>query len=121
MAKVAKIKATLKDAQNARTIWSTIPDFTLGGTSLNDFMALHDAMAASDKEYVKKDVELIGAKKSRDDKAYELNELITRFRSAIRGVYGPDSPIYGQTGATRKSERKSRKRQAAGATAQRMR
>jgi hypothetical protein len=51
--------------------------------------------------------ELTGVKGTRDDKVRQLGDLITRFRSAIRGVYGPDSPVYEQAGGTRASARKS--------------
>jgi hypothetical protein len=33
-------------------------------------------------------------------------DLVTRIRSALRGVYGPDSTQYEQAGGTRRSERK---------------
>jgi len=117
MAKVTKLKETLKDAASIRTVWETIPSFSMGNVSLTDFIAAHDAAVALDKDYAKKDVELTGLKSSRDDSVHFLNELVTRFRSTIRGVYGPDSALYGQTGATRMSERKSRRAKAVPAPA----
>jgi hypothetical protein len=52
-------------------------------------------------------VERTGLKAHRDDKVRQLNDLITRFRSTVRGVYGPDSALYQQAGGTRLSARKS--------------
>ena len=117
MAKIPKIKATLKDAAHVKTVWEAIPDFSMGSVSLKDFIAAHDATLALENDYAKKDVELTGTKQVRDDSARNLSDLITRFRSTVRGVYGPDSPLYGQIGATRTSERKARKAKAVTASA----
>jgi len=81
----------------------------MGSISLDDFIAIHDATAASDKDYAKKRIELTGAKGNRDDKAQQLSEFITRFRSLMRAMYGPDSTEYGQTGGTRIRDRKAPK------------
>ena len=107
MAKIASVKLTLKDADNIKTVWEAIPDFKLGPISLTDFITVYDAAAALDKEYAKKDVELTGVKNNRDDKTVQLNELLTRFRSGIRAAYGPNSPEYGQAGATLDRQRKA--------------
>jgi len=45
----------------------------------------------------------------RDDKARQLSEYITRFRSLMRAIYGPDSKEYGQAGGTRVRDRKAPK------------
>jgi len=109
MARVPSVKATLKGATSVRTVWESNRDFKMGRISLDDFIAIHDATAASDKEYAKKRVELTGAKGTRDDKAQQLSELITRFRSLMRAIYGPDSTEYGQAGGTRVRDRKAPK------------
>jgi len=67
MAKAPSVKATLKDATGVRTVWESNPDFKLGSIALDDFIAIHDATAVSDKEYAKRRVELKGIKGSRDD------------------------------------------------------
>ena len=106
MARIASIKATLNDAGGVRTVWEAHPGFTMGSVSLNDFIAVHDAVDELDKDCAKKDVELTGVKANRDDKARHLGELITHFRSGMRSTYGPDSPEYEQAGCTRASARK---------------
>ena len=45
----------------------------------------------------------------RDDKARQLSEYITRFRSLMRAIYGPHSKEYGQAGGTRVRDRKAPK------------
>jgi len=107
MAKKVLVKATLQEAGNVKTVWESNPGFTLGKTGLNDFIAVYEATEGLDKDYAKKDVELSGVREQRDDKARELGVLITRFRSAVRGAYGPDSAEYSQAGGTRTSARKS--------------
>jgi len=107
MTKALSVSATLKDAGCVRTVWESIPSFKMGNVSLNDFIT---------KEYAKKDVELTGVKDSRDDNARHLNDLVTRFRSGMRSVYGPDSAQYGQAGGTRARDRKPPRPRAKAAT-----
>jgi len=109
MAKLPNVKATLKGATSVRTVWESNPDFKMGSISLNDFIAIHDATDASEKEYVTKRVELTGAKGDRDDKGQQLSDYVTRFRSLMRAIYGPDSKEYGQAGGTRMRDRKTPK------------
>ena len=107
MAKIVNVKAALQDAGDVRAVWAAIPDFAMGSVSLKDFITVHDQAEVLQKEYAKKDIELTGVKGNRDDKVRQLGDLITRFRSTVRGVYGPDSPLYQQAGGTRASARKT--------------
>jgi hypothetical protein len=50
--------------------------------------------------------ELTGLMDVRDDHARTLSDLVTRVRSGVRAIYGPDSPQYEQAGGVRRSERK---------------
>src|SRR5262249_2358297 len=106
MAKNRSVNLTLTDAGSVRTVWEANPDFKMGSISLNDFITALDATTELDKEYAKKDVELTGVKAARDDKARYLTELVTRFRSGMRSMFGPDSAQYGQSGGTRARDRK---------------
>ena len=117
MAKAPSVKATLKDATAVRTVWESNPDFKMGSVVLDDFIAIHDATDLSDKEYAKKRVGLTGMKGQRDDKARQLSEFITRFRSLMRAAYGADSTEYGQAGGTRIRDRKTPKPRATAASA----
>ncbi|PYS43967.1 MAG: hypothetical protein DMG13_34615 [Acidobacteria bacterium] len=116
MTKGLSVSAALKDAGCVRTVWESIPSFKMGNVSLNDFITAYDATDAAEKEYAKKDVELTGVKDSRDDNARHLNDLVTRFRSGMRSVYGPDSAQYGQAGGTRARDRKPPRPRAKAAT-----
>jgi len=109
MAKRSNVKATLEDAEKAKTVWQAHPEFKIGEISLKQFTAVLDAAVGLSKEYASDSVALTGLRVSRDDKVEQLNDLLTRFRSGIRAVYGPDSAQYEQAGAVRKSARKSPK------------
>ena len=110
MAKTVKIKKTLSEAHDVKAAWETVPDFKIGNLSLNDYLAVQSAADALHKEHIKSSVTHTGLRANRDDKLLELSELITRFRSGIRGAYGPDSPVYEQAGGVRTSARKPRSR-----------
>src|SRR3989442_751658 len=116
MAKKIRIKPTLADALDVKSVWQAIPDFAMGDISLKQFVALQEAAASLDKECAQKSVELDGVKANRDDNVRQLTDLITRFRSGIRAAYGPDSALYEQAGGIRSSLRKSRSRQNGAAT-----
>jgi len=110
MAKTPKIKTTLAEALNVQSVWQTIPDLKMGTISLADFTAALAAADALAKQHAGNAVERAGLKANRDDKTLQLGELVSRFRSTVRGMYGPDSPLYQQSGGTRSSARKSAKR-----------
>ena len=112
MAKTLKVKTTLAEALDVQSVWQTIPDFKMGDVSLTDFNATANAADSLTKQHANNAVERAGLRAHRDDKVRKLNELVTRFRSSIRGAYGPDSPLYQQAGGTRLSARKSPKRPA---------
>jgi len=107
MTKQPNVKATLKDATDVRTLWQTMPDLKMGTISMSDFNSAHDAADSLQNEYTAKKLDLTGIRGNRDDKVRALGELVTRFRSVVRGVHGPDSPAYEQAGGTRASARKA--------------
>ena len=109
MAKSNNIKATLEDAAKAKAVWQEHPDFKIGEIGLTEFTAVLEAADGFSKDYGTGSVALTGLRVRRDDKIGELNDLVTRFRSGVRGAYGPDSAQYEQAGAVRKSARKAPK------------
>jgi len=117
MAKNPKLKTTLADALDVLSVWKTIPDFKIGDVSLNDFNGAITSTDSLARQHANNLVERAGLKANRDDKVRQLNELVTRFRSGIRGQFGPDSPLYEQAGGTRSNSRKAPKRQTEAASA----
>ena len=116
MAKTLRVKTTLAEALDVQSVWQTIPDFKMGDVSLTDFSTATTEADSLTKQHKNNAVQRAGLRANRDDKVRRLNELVTRFRSSIRGAYGPDSPLYQQAGGTRLSARKSPKRQAESAS-----
>ena len=102
----------IDDANRIVSIWQDNLDFKLGTVTLPDLQATIDRLAQYDEHVRSLKSELVGALNRRDDTAYDLNQLVVRARSGIRGYFGPDSSQYEQAGGTRTSERKPRKRKA---------
>jgi len=50
--------------------------------------------------------QLTDAMNERNHLAYELNEIVKRLRTNVKGQFGDDSSGYGMVGLTRLSERK---------------
>ena len=117
MAKRPRVQPTLADARYVESVWQTIPDLKMGDVSLSDFAAAIKAADELAKQHANNAADRAGLKANRDDKVRQLSELVTRFRSGIRGIYGPDSPVYEQAGGTRSSSRKPPKRQSSAAPA----
>lgn len=107
MAKKVRIKKTLDEALSVKAVWEKIPDFKIGTISLDDFIAANGAAETVHKDHAAKGAELADAKADRDEKMRELDDLITRFKSGVRSLYGPDSVQYEQAGGTRSSLRRS--------------
>src|SRR5262245_1701553 len=107
MAKLVKVKSALEDAVSIKAVWEAHPDLKLGDVGLSDFITVYTATKELDENYAKKDSELSGALAKRDEKARELWSLVVRFRSLAHGLFGSDSPEYGQTGRRRDSQRRA--------------
>jgi hypothetical protein len=110
--KFARVRSTLKDAANVRTLWAKIPDFRMGDVSLEDFTAVYNSTDVLDKAYVAKDIELTGIREDRDDKARELGSFVKRFKGGVLSTFGSDSTEYAQLGLVRDSARKTPRRKA---------
>ena len=110
MAKTINPKVTITEGKIIQTIWTGIPDFKMGTIGADEFNAAYDETVALNEIYDAKDLELTGIRERRDDKVRQLNGLVTRFRSGMRSMYGPDSPEYEQAGGTRTSNRKPPRR-----------
>jgi hypothetical protein len=107
-----KIRAILREARRIRSVWEENPDFCMGEVDLTTFIHICDTAEALAREYSAKTIELKGLLARRDDKTNEVSNLITRFRSGMKGWFGADSPQYEQAGGTRRSNWKPPKRRA---------
>jgi len=107
----------INEANRIVRIWQDNLDFNLGTITLPDVQATIDRLAQHDEHVRSLKSELVAALNRRDDTAYDLNQLIVRARSGMRGYFGPDSTEYEQAGGTPTSKRKPRKRKAKAAAA----
>jgi hypothetical protein len=102
----------LSDAQKIVNVWTENPTFSMGevtATTFRDKMTmLMDADLAVEAERQR----LTALINTRDAEIASLNQMVTRARSGIRSVFGPDSTQYEQAGGTRASERKTPTRKA---------
>jgi hypothetical protein len=107
MAKNVSLDQVLTEAQQILHFWQANPTFKLGEMGVEDFQASLAALQSLNGEVGEMRTRLTGVLNRRDDQAKSLNDLNTRVRSGVRGVFGPDSGEYEQVGGTRRSERKS--------------
>ncbi|MBI3416631.1 MAG: hypothetical protein HY043_15165 [Verrucomicrobia bacterium] len=105
----------LNDAAGIEKVWKANPTMTLGKddqkVTIADFQAVKQDLSDRNEAIEELRHQLNGLLDQRDDVALKLNGYNTRALSAIRGIFGPDSPEYDQAGGTRTSERKKPVRQ----------
>jgi hypothetical protein len=83
------------------------PTFSMGEVTALTLKTDMSTLIAADEAVEEQRQKLTALLNARDAQSATLNELVTRARSGIRAVYGPDSTQYEQAGGTRKSERKT--------------
>jgi hypothetical protein len=104
----------LEQAQAVLAAWQQIdPALTLGNLSqarmdadLNQTQPLQARMSALQAE-------LLSLRDQHDALYNTIWDHVKRVRSAVKGIYGDDSPQYQMVGGTRKSDRKRPARKAA--------
>ena len=116
MARKISFADTLEDASRVKAVWETLPVFKMRDIGLSEFVGIHQEARASIDAYLNKKIELKGLKHARDNKVRDLSNLLTRFRSAMKGQFGSDSVQYAQADGTRSSTRKPRKRKSKSAS-----
>lgn len=107
----------VSDARLIVDVWEANPEFSLGAVTKQSTVAAIDALETAHAVVESKRTELTALIDQRDSKAVEVSQLVTRARSGIRAVYGPDSYQYEQAGGTRSSERQARRSSSNGAPA----
>ncbi len=117
MATVLNTDEVLKEMDDCLGVWKDHPEIKLGKptekqVALADAQALRDTLAANNKAVKDTERVLTGQRDDRDDSAKASNDVATRFRSAVKGLLGPDSAEYDKVGGTRASEIKRSPRKA---------
>ena len=114
MAGTTSVAGIVTDAGRILNVWSANPEFAMGTVTKDALSSAAQDLQAAHTAVESKRTELTGLMDARDDKAKQLQELISRARSGIRAAFGPDAAQYEQAGCTRKSDRKSHRRTANG-------
>ncbi len=107
--KVSTDKA-ITEANDILTVWKDNSTVTLGELTLEQFTAKVENLDQQDKAIAAEELKLSKQRNIRDDAAQVISGLNSRFRSVVRGQFGPDSSEYEQVGGTRSSERKPNRR-----------
>lgn len=102
---IARIR---KDAGKVVDVWNANPDFSMGATTKDSMTAAIAALETAHAAVESKRTELTNLMNQRDTQIASLTQLVTRARSGVRAVYGPDSTQYEQAGGTRTSDRQVR-------------
>ena len=91
------------------TAWEQIdPNLKLGDLTLAEAKAKLTAARETDQKVEQLNLQRTAAIDSRNTQFLDLRDMVSRLRSLVRAVHGPDSSEYNQVGGTRTSERKPR-------------
>lgn len=109
MPSILNADEVLKELDDCLGVWKDHPEIKLGKPTeqqiaLADAEALRAALATANTAVGDAERSLTGLRDVRDDNASDSNDVVTRFRMAVKGLLGPDSPEYEQVGGTRASE-----------------
>jgi hypothetical protein len=97
----------LSDLDQVIAAWEANPTFGMGDeATLAKVKATRAELAQCDVDITALTTQLTGLRNDEGTYAAKGADLVTRIRSALRGVYGPESTQYEQAGGTRRSERK---------------
>ena len=97
------------DARKIVDVMEANPQFVLGSVTKESTVAAIEALETAHAVVETKRTELTALIDQRDSKSVELSQLVSRVRSGVRAVYGPDSYQYEQAGGVRTSERQVRR------------
>ena len=98
--------------------WAANPSFSMGKEiTLEAVKATRADLATGETDITAEETTLTRMRNDHAALTDKGSDTVTRIRSAMRGVFGPDSTQYEQAGGTRRSERKRPTRKAAVAKA----
>lgn len=103
------IDDVLSDGEQIARVWTENPTFTLGEITLPILQTRLTEIRNLRSQIEGLRTQLTALVNDSKAKTREVTDIITRARSGIRAVYGPNSTQYEQAGGTRTSDRKPRK------------
>jgi hypothetical protein len=103
------IDQVLSDGEQIARVWADNPTFTLGTMTLPQLQTLLTELRGGRDQIEVLRTQLTGLLNDSGAKTKAITDVLTRFRSGMRAVFGPDSTQYEQAGGTRISEHKPRR------------
>jgi hypothetical protein len=101
------------DAKIALEFWEQHPDIKLKDATSPQLKKSQAAFESLADECMRKETELRQLMTERDRFSREVQSITRRLRTAVRGIFGPDSSEYEKLGGTRSSLHKVRRRKPA--------
>jgi hypothetical protein len=108
MARGKAIEGVLADGEQIARVWTDNPEFAMSDVTRANLQTMVTDLRQLRTETEDLRTQLTEKVNSANDKANDLNQVVTRARSGFRAFYGPNSSQYEQAGGTRTSERKPR-------------
>jgi hypothetical protein len=102
----AKSEEIMADALQVSSFWETRPNIKLGELTVKDFTTVKATFERIRQEEVAMENAFNGKALEREQAGDHLADLISRVRSLVRGMYGPDSKEIQEVGCIRTSDRK---------------
>lgn len=99
----------LSDARKVAAVWDANPTLSLGTLTKESLGQTMAALETAHAVVETKRTELTALINDRDSQSESLHQMVSRARSGIRAVFGPDSSQYEQAGGVRTSERQVRR------------
>lgn len=106
MANETSPEALAADVGKIITVWKAHSEFTLKDVTLKQVEDTVTELRTLVDQIRDANSALTNLENTLESKEVWLREIVTRGRSGIRGVFGPDSTEYEQAGGKRRSERK---------------
>ena len=101
----------LVQAGNIKEAWTRIDqNLIIGGMTVASLATSINNLHQVETMLVRLEHQLTDLRNERDDLQRSTWDQVKRFRFAIKGIYGDDSPQYELVGGTRLSDRKSPRR-----------
>ena len=98
------VATVLEAAQKVLFVWNNNPTFSVQAFTKAEVEASAARVETLETQITNLQLQLAGLIDERNSELTKVNQFVTRFKSAVRGVFGPDSVEYGQVGGTRASE-----------------
>jgi hypothetical protein len=110
MPKGKSLDEVIAGAERIVRVWEANSTFSLGTITLASLKADLEELRSLRAQTEEARRQVTNLSNATNSKADAIDAIVTRARSGVRAVYGPDSTQYEEAGGTRTSERKTPKK-----------